>query len=1363
MAKNNTGTLLPTSGAIREVNGKLCGVDLHGNFDVPLPGERSSSVTTVCRIPMPPLTDEIPPLSITHSNTARNSSISLSLGNKDQPEIGGQVSGRSSIYSNKPDTESNYSDRHSSVDTVKDSIRTHSARGQLFSELSGTLNTDVNSFGSEYRQLVYDCLPIAPTTDDKSFRWSQRDINPQRGVMSGVNEFGDSVYDTSNVERHDSVATSSFTSRTNRISIDTSAAGAPTVTNPSSPGSGIFTKSYECPAPNSMLSIRNKLVSGLLSDDELSDHSDELDTPKRSNGYLVNDARKPEGTILSRISSVESPLQEQDPAGLRECIGGNKPARQVRFDGIDDHFNEIEIQQRSGSAESEQSVDIESWRSQVNGSVLADTTQDNSKNQQLKYHDRSASLLDARISSLEPHGAGLKRLSKPVRRRCGQDSLSGITNQGQNDSTTVSGYVKDSLLEDQVRKYKAEAEAAQTKVSFFQTIIQRTSQRFVDMQIENEELHRQITDLRDHQNLLYDALGTKPVHNKPHMQLSDEQYDRMFEENGILKDQIKRLARELAGAEEEMRVFVDHLRGKKSAKGDQIMARFALEALLNSNSSTNSTEAAEITLPPSKTENERLALLDLQHQAQNLAMANEWDFSSDSEDANLLQTVHASKFAPVDEFDGSTVAEDSSRQDQQLPFSNELGATAGQFAFEANNPGTAFMPQGQSGAGFGNTLNFGQPSTSTGFGGFGKTNAGNQSIFNQPDGDTANPFAPKPKTTGFGNSSGGFGSQQQGGFGVQNSGFGFGNSNQPAFAFGQPTSLGMKPAFGGFGGFGSHNTRGFGNQASIGGLQNENTRGFGQPNTPAFGSQSNALVFGQPVPSAFGKQPTNVFGQTSSNDHGSNRTDSPPSTMTFRIGGKLFRADPTVPASPSQPEVMAFKVGGKTFTADRSGSPVETNHYDSPCPPAKALTQELPKGPSNILAGGKEGPKSAFSAAPTPIKKGQGKQNFMDPAVLEKAWLSTTGTEVERIQQMFKIFVQDAYDQTKAFVTGQNDDYIKDLDAEAQKTLQKKRETWKEKVARKSGKQAAFHPAQQLQNYQTPKKKQTHQPQERTKSLAERVPERKSSAHSGKKPKVNAINQTSSPQTPTPQYNLRSQKKDQTPESPLPKKSAQQPQTSKGPPKQPQPAKGPAQQLQTSKAPGNEQLQALKGPTAKQQKNFNHHPPVKQAPVQNSAFTLDSRNSIATKGEKQHESNKPFGTSTSCGFTASPMEVVGTKPSGLGSSRWANATSIAKPEIAKILPTSQTQQIYNNLLAKLNKLTRESQHHTILHVEGRASESGIHTDRCDGFNCEALRKVAHIAKEIKVLQDGVTILERKYILEDPRLSSFGNLAIGERK
>ncbi|KAK6522398.1 hypothetical protein TWF281_002960 [Arthrobotrys megalospora] len=554
-----------TAGAIRDVNGKLCGIDLHGGFDVPpLNGVGGR---TVCKAPVgvSPTDSEIRPLSFERPPSV----MSMKPLEKPTPYRLGSLRALSPLPTTLNVSSRIFSDSSSvySVSTSHEAqVSTVDPHKRPPPELK--INTEICSFYAvEYEELVDSGLcPVTPTVE-RTFSWDKEAVS-HRGVICGIDRYGDSIYKDVTPTPYDDESTNSSqtTKRPSMSTLRTLRAS----TNPSTPGSNVYTeKSFlkprgpvpVLPPAPSMLEIRSQFLSTLPGDD-----------------------------ALSAITSLTTRRLEED---IMSCLEGessypyplpmNLP-RQIRCDGENG-----EDSNQTGNTNREEPVKssmIESWRSGVSNTEVQPSAsitnlsrptllQDTRFSRRRSLDDSVSNVGSTIMRSIELQHPGLKRLGNPrrryERRAAYEGSEAGVLSVRNEE-------------EEEIRGLRAEVEAARSKTLSFQTILQRTSQRFVDSQNQNEELQRQIADMRDHQKLLYDALvasnerqvdtpyldqnpesgrNTKAVEGVAGMTYKDN-IDDIIEENKRLKTQVKSLSRELAGREEEVRLLIEEMGNRRA-------------------------------------------------------------------------------------------------------------------------------------------------------------------------------------------------------------------------------------------------------------------------------------------------------------------------------------------------------------------------------------------------------------------------------------------------------------------------------------------------------------------------------------------------------------------------------------------------------------------------------------------------------------------------------------------------------------------------------------------------------------------------------------------------------------------------------
>ncbi|KAF3194381.1 hypothetical protein TWF225_006927 [Orbilia oligospora] len=575
LASQPTAPKAPLNGrTIRDINGKLCGIDLHGDLDVP--PLNKDTCRTICIKPagIPPTASEVRPLSFEHSL----STASLELLATEKLATPCRLDSRRTISplpTRLRQSSSAFSDKSSvySVSTVheaKEPISSNQKRSTPHLRINTGICT-LDPSDNEYLETSNE-YPQTPTADSR-FAWDKETIS-YRGIICGIDRYGSSIYRDAlsgelDYESGDSSETTKRDSVSTKATLQTLAN-----TNPSTPSSyrsGCIAvkpllKSPESLSgfsrPPTMLEMRNEFLRGLPDDDD----------------------------ELSTIASLRTRQLEKD---IMSCLEGEprypystrrNSTRRIRYDGENgEGLNRIEDNSNYNSEEeSANNGMIESWRSGVSHSnaqpQVAITNPSEFPTLQIPGYDRrrssdegTSNIGSSLIGVLEPQHTGLKRLSISRRRydrRAGYEASEAGGPSVQNERD-----------EQEIRNLKAEVEAARSKTLSFQTILQRTSQRFVDSQNQNEELQRQIADLRDHQKLLYDALTASNEHRESSPYISGDPEDShngevlkgvtemtykddvndIIEENTRLKVQVKSLARELAGREEEVRLLIEEM------------------------------------------------------------------------------------------------------------------------------------------------------------------------------------------------------------------------------------------------------------------------------------------------------------------------------------------------------------------------------------------------------------------------------------------------------------------------------------------------------------------------------------------------------------------------------------------------------------------------------------------------------------------------------------------------------------------------------------------------------------------------------------------------------------------------------------
>ncbi|KAK6353650.1 hypothetical protein TWF696_005612 [Orbilia brochopaga] len=218
------------------------------------------------------------------------------------------------------------------------------------------------------------------------------------------------------------------------------------------------------------------------------------------------------------------------------------------------------------------------------------------------------------------------------------------------DDNRMSNPSCDAATQELIDKLSNDVKVARTKSSSFQTLLQRTSQRYVDAQNENMELKRQMSDLREHQQLLHQTLVSTteeppaPEDDKP----KSWRFKLLTEENSRLGTQIKNLTVELAGREAEINILLEEL--NRARVYQQPATPVALNGGGNDSRaarkrSSRRTSGANIAsgwrwlrnllltmaYTTKMTEQERMMLLKAEAEASGLKMSPVWDFSSSND------------------------------------------------------------------------------------------------------------------------------------------------------------------------------------------------------------------------------------------------------------------------------------------------------------------------------------------------------------------------------------------------------------------------------------------------------------------------------------------------------------------------------------------------------------------------------------------------------------------------------------------------------------------------------------------------------------------------------------------------------------
>ncbi|KAF3929704.1 hypothetical protein AA313_de0206341 [Arthrobotrys entomopaga] len=556
--------------AIRDIDGKLCGVDLHTGFDVPPLEEKNKEAILVNEAPSW-LEQEIRPLSIKRISTPKEPESPKSLSNpelfhaRENRERDNNVTSSARTYSRSQYSTSQYS--QASRKLLEEPLHT---RESPFVHVGITLDTNVGEFQSEFAKLVYTSLPSTPN-EIRGFRWSRDSIDSKRGIITDVDSFGNSIYEAP--QGRVSSENAGLQDGAKASSLDRSASEKLITTNSSAfvmyNAEELDVESTEAPAPNSMLSIRRQFIKGLPDDDELSDLSSVLSVRNGSESFYSRNSS------ASDIPIYVDNLEATSPLVIHNCTEpGNLPSMKVllpeiRVDGADDRPTESELINKVNSTEHRRPSIVDNCKSDASSENRFDTGTEGGK-----------SLLAGSIGGLEPiNAASLKRLPDISRRRLEQDVASRCETDNDRASNTGRLSTKGSKVEDEMMSLRQQATSALSQVTQFQAIINRTSQRYInaqyqnlELQRENTELNRQISDLRDHQRVIHEALdnaATKSVTDDVKLrrlaQLDKDNF-HLSEENHRLRDQVKGLTQELAIDEEEKRILREELKKQTAAK-----------------------------------------------------------------------------------------------------------------------------------------------------------------------------------------------------------------------------------------------------------------------------------------------------------------------------------------------------------------------------------------------------------------------------------------------------------------------------------------------------------------------------------------------------------------------------------------------------------------------------------------------------------------------------------------------------------------------------------------------------------------------------------------------------------------------------
>ncbi|KAK6330620.1 hypothetical protein TWF718_002817 [Orbilia javanica] len=568
-------------GTIRDINGRLCGADLHKGIDVPPLNHSGSRIRKMCQPPLgvSPTRPQIYPRSFQQPPPANSTKPVEKLCTPcslDSPRIfsplpvglhqnSSAISDKSSIYS--------VSTTHEAKVPIIDS-----QNPTVLDFKMGTSIYDLYRSKARSPRSIGGCSKTP--TEEQNFAWD-KETTSQWGIITGIDGDENSIYGDAPLGEFEDGSCDSATTTTQAYSTSPKETFKTSISTDSSTPDSSPEKTQVRPqqlspklglAPT-MLEIRNDFVRSLSSDDTLSTKT------SFTNRQLEED-------IMFHLEG-----DSKQPYSLDV-----KLTCQTIYDGESGDGTNPSGESSNNRQEPSNNGIIETWRSGVHlsdsQSQFLTTKLHHSPSSQdagishRRSFDDSASNFGATslIGGLEPQHPGLKRLGNS-RRRYERRSGGEANEPG-------AWPVKNERDEQEVQNLRAEIEAARSKTLSFQAILQRTSQRFVDAQNENEELQRQISDLRDHQRLLYEALTASNVHEVSSTHLpkdlegnqnfgasegvaeathKDDPSD-IIEENNRLKTQVKSLARELAGREEEVRILIEEM----GRKGDIYKAAYKM-------------------------------------------------------------------------------------------------------------------------------------------------------------------------------------------------------------------------------------------------------------------------------------------------------------------------------------------------------------------------------------------------------------------------------------------------------------------------------------------------------------------------------------------------------------------------------------------------------------------------------------------------------------------------------------------------------------------------------------------------------------------------------------------------------------------
>ncbi|KAK6542339.1 hypothetical protein TWF694_006298 [Orbilia ellipsospora] len=574
------------SSAIRDINGKLCRVDLHSGFDIP-PLEEKTQNAISANEPPNWLEQEIRPLSIKRVSTPKDPETPKSPSNIDPFYIREKgAKDENAVPSARSYSPSRYFGSKYSLVSQEAVGEPPDTYERPLIRVGITLDTNVKGLESDFTKLVYKSLPSTPD-EIRGFGWSKDSVDSRRGIIVDIDRFGNSIYETP--QNRVGNRNPGYIHENSAGSLNSTAAEELAAAKLSASEvygiEEVDVESIDPQVPDSMLAIRRQLIKNMPHDDELSELSSILGAGNGSGSFYSQDSNASDSAFpanrleLSDISIIQNSTCEDNV----QSVGILLP--EIRVDGVDDRPTESGLINKVKSTEDRQPSMIDNWQSDI--SHTTDTTvglkpRRISENRYETETEGGKRLLACLIGGLEPiNAASLKRLPDISRRRIEQDSSSRC--ETENDHASIGlGSARDFKANDEMTNLRQQANSALPQVTQFQAIINRTSQRYInaqyqnlELQRENTELNRQISDLRDHQRVIHEALdntATKSVTDDikiRRLARVDEDNFHLLEENHRLRDQVKTLTQELAISEEEKRILGEELQRQTTSKENE--------------------------------------------------------------------------------------------------------------------------------------------------------------------------------------------------------------------------------------------------------------------------------------------------------------------------------------------------------------------------------------------------------------------------------------------------------------------------------------------------------------------------------------------------------------------------------------------------------------------------------------------------------------------------------------------------------------------------------------------------------------------------------------------------------------------------